>query len=66
LAHQLLKRQAMPNVCFFQSTGSANDVAQITERTRPTSHVAAAQPAPVKKPTQAQTIISSTVTFVGI
>ena len=33
---------------------------------RPTSHVATAQPAPVKNPTQAQTIISSRLTFVGI
>ena len=33
---------------------------------RPTSHVASAQPAPVKNPTQAQTTISSTLTFVGI
>ena len=33
---------------------------------RPTSHVATAQPAPVKNPTQNQTIISSRLTFVGI
>ena len=32
--------------------------AQITERIRPTSHAAIAQPAPVKKPTQNQTRIS--------
>jgi len=31
--------------------------AQITEKTRPTSHPAIAQPAPVKKPTQNQTPI---------
>ena len=35
-------------------------------RMRPTSHVATAQPAPVKNPTQNQTIISSRLTFVGI
>ena len=33
---------------------------------RPTSHVATAHPAPVKNPTQAQTTISSRLTFVGI
>ena len=33
-------------------------LAQITERIRPTSHAAIAQPAPVKKPTQNQTPIS--------
>jgi hypothetical protein len=33
---------------------------------RLTSHVATAHPAPVKNPTQAQTTISSRLTFVGI
>src|ERR1039458_7007777 len=39
---------------------------QIAEKMRPTSHVATAQPAPVKKPTQNQTPISSRLSLVGI
>jgi hypothetical protein len=64
--------EPLNDVTANDTEGTNNDrpilhtLIQIAEKMRPTSHVATAQPAPVKKPTQNQTPISSRLSLVGI